>query len=168
MPNKTLLLLFLCSTWLIGCESTESNHSTERELHARIIESISDTGINNAIITQSTLFPYHFTHDGTELNELGYRDLGVLARHFKDRSGTLSVRQGSTVQDLHNARVTSVREFLIANGVDTDRIHFTDTPPRGPGISSEQVLQITARETTQIYQSHGASGTGTGAKGTMP
>ena len=167
MPNKTFLLLFLCPIGLLGCESTESHHYTERELHARIIESISDTGINNAIITQSTLFPYHFIHDAPELNELGQRDLGVLARHFMDRSGTLSVRQGSARRDLYNARTTSVREFLIASGVDTARIQFTDTPPRGQGISSERVIQIAERETTPIYGTQRASGTGTGAR-TMP
>jgi len=143
MKTAMFISAISCVTIAIGCETTGGSKVDERAVNTRIIESIRDMGINNAIITQRTLFPYHFMTNSQDLNELGRRDLGVLAKHFRENPGILSIRRGSTAPDLYNLRLDIVQEFLINAKVDASRIAFNDAMPGGKGMSSEQVIQIT-------------------------
>ena len=160
----------LCAALFLGCNSPGQPMTGESELNGRIVESIRDTGINNAIITQHTLYPYHFTPYGAELNELGSRDLGVLATHYKDHPGELGVRRGPTTTDLYRLRLAAVRESLVKAGVNMNRITMADAMPGGKGMSSEQVIHIIEGRNSPsvpLYYSdqQGASSGGTGMSG---
>ena len=97
--------------------------------------------LQRAIVVQSTLFPYHFVPDSAELNELGQRDLLVLARHFEKHSGNLAVRPGDTPA-LGEARIRAVIEALTAAGVARDHVNVRDGLPGGEGLASARVLEI--------------------------
>ena len=128
---------------LAGCEATEET-TPKLDLakaNAWMITSIRDSAINNAIVTQRILFPYHFVPDSAGLTELGQRELEVLAEHFEKHQGNLNVRQGGASNDLYKARIRSVQSALVEAGV-RNRIVIADALPGGHGMPSEQVLMI--------------------------
>jgi hypothetical protein len=102
--------------------------------------------VENAIIAEHTLYPYHFVPDGDELNELGRRDFSVLARHFTEQTGSLNIRRGTTVPGLYEARVTVVIESLKEAGIDVSRVRLSDGMPGGSGMPSERVVTILQKE----------------------
>jgi hypothetical protein len=144
MKKKLLLTLYLCLVLFIAsCEDVAQKDSEMRLINSKLVTVYNDMAIENAIITQHTLYPYHFVQNSQELNELGFRDFGVLAGHFIENPGTLNVRQDHSVtDDLHERRVEFVQEMLEEAGVDSDRINIEDGMPGGSGLASERVLFI--------------------------
>lgn len=128
----------------VGCQENLHESQGDRNLDVELVNSLNNLGVDNAIIAQHTLSPYHFVAGGEELNELGLRDLSVLARHFTKHEGTLNVRRGETPPDLYEARVTYVMEELKKAGVDTGRMAIADGMPGGAGMPSERVVTIMA------------------------
>jgi len=126
----------------VGCQENLHESQGDRNLDVELVNSLNNIGVDNAIIAQHTLYPYHFASNGEELNELGLRDLSVLARHFAEHEGTLNVRRGETTPELYEARVTYVIEELKKAGVDTGRMGIADGMPGGSGMPSERVVTI--------------------------
>jgi hypothetical protein len=114
--------------------------------------------MENAIISQHTLFPYHFVNNSSELNELGRRDLAVLTRHFVKNAGPLNIRRHNTPADLYEARVNLVLDALREAGIEMERMSVSDGMPGGPGMPSERVL-IILEETQKDTPSSSASTT---------
>lgn len=126
----------------IGCDDPDPNPVNKSQINAELIGAMNDIAMENAIITQHTLYPYHFVNNSDKLNDLGQRDLAVLANHFKQNPGQLNVRQDGTVEQLYQARIAFVAEQLKKDmGVDSD-IKIADGMPGGSGMSSESVLEI--------------------------
>lgn len=126
----------------VGCQEDLHESQGDRNLDVELVNSLNNMGVENAIITQHTLYPYHFTPDGENLNELGLKDLSILARHFAKQEGTLNVRRGEISPELYEARVTCVIEELKKAGVDTSRMKIADAMPGGGGMPSERVVTI--------------------------
>ncbi|MHC4271590.1 MAG: hypothetical protein ACYST2_04680, partial [Planctomycetota bacterium] len=83
MKKKLLLTLYLCLVLFVAsCEDMAQKSSEMRLINTKLVTTYNDMAIENAIITQHTLYPYHFVQNGQELNELGFRDFGVLAGYF--------------------------------------------------------------------------------------
>lgn len=136
-----ILVSMAIGSFLNGC-SADKIDEHRPVLNVWLHNSIRDEAIRNAIITQRTLFPYHFVLDSADLNDLGRSELRVLASHFSNRIGEISVRRGKTPEPLYLARIENVIENLREFGVDTDRLKISDVPPGGDGMSSERVLEI--------------------------
>ena len=98
--------------------------------------------LQRAIVTQSALFPYHFVPDAAELNELGERDLSVIAAHLRDHAGSLVIRRGGASKELHDARVASVLVVLEEVGVPPEMVAVHDGLPGGDGLPSSRVVEI--------------------------
>ncbi len=135
----------------VGCESGNlnpdyGNHETDTWL----VKSYNDIAIENAIIRQHTILPYHFIHNSDELNELGSRDLAILAAHYSKHPGRLNVRKGSVSPELYESRVRTVLNQMSKSGVKTQKIDVTDGLPGGEGLASHEVTFMM----TQEYQSH--------------
>ena len=92
-----------------------------------IVDAIRDSGVKAAIISQHTLYPYHFDADGDMLNGLGERDLAVLSSHFRTHHGELNIPRGNLDAKLYEARVAHVHDALDAAGVSSDNVHIVDT-----------------------------------------
>jgi hypothetical protein len=160
MKRYGILVACLTCGLMVGCEQDLHKSSGGRSLDAELVNTLNNVGVENAIITQHTLYPYHFEPDGAELNGLGGRDLSVLARHFAEKSGTLNVRRGDTPVELYEARVTGVLEKLKAAGVDTSRLSISDSMPGGTGMPSERVVTILEKAATGSgMQTQASSGT---------
>jgi len=149
-------IICLAGVLLAGCEEEQAASKNQKNLDVELVNTVNNLQVENAIITQHTLYPYHFATDGAGLNDLGQRDLMVLARHFKEHPGVLNVRQGETGAELYSARVAQVQSRLKEAGVDTGRMTISDGMPGGPGMRSEAIV------TTTPKTSGGSSTTGSG------
>lgn len=114
-----------------------------------LVKSFNDMAMQNAIISQHTLYPYHFVKNGAELNELGQRDLSVLSWHFRDNPGVLNVRRDGISEALYKGRVEKVAASLENEGVESGRIDIADGLAGGPGMTSEKVLTILENTTAE-------------------
>jgi hypothetical protein len=108
----------------------------------QIVDSIRNSGVKAAIVSQHTLYPYHFVRDGESLNELGQRDLAVLASHLRAHGGDLCIPRGGTETALYDGRVRHVMDWLIAQGVSADHVHVVDAVGgAGEASPSEDVVR---------------------------
>ncbi len=143
--NCAITVCLMC-VWVAGCHHNAAQPASETNLDAALVKTINNIGVENAIISQHTLYCYHFTTDGAELNELGSRDLAVLARHFAKHAGTLNVQRGEADEKLYQARIASVMAGLKKAGVNADSMRLSDGMPGGDGMSSERVVEILKKD----------------------
>jgi hypothetical protein len=133
---------------LMGCEEEAKESKTTKNLDVELVNTLNNVGIENAIITQHTLYPYHFVVDGEKLNDLGLRDFAVLAKHFTEHPGVLNIRRGDTSTELYEARVAQVMSKLKEARVETNRVSVSDGMPGGPGMAAEKVFTILQKESS--------------------
>ena len=136
----TIVVLFCILT--IGCQENMEESPNKHLINTQLVNSYNDIAMQNAIVSQHTLFPYHFVTNGAELNELGQRDLAALTSHFIKHPGQLNIRRHISTADLYEARVNMVHERLQEAGIDMERISISDDMPGGSGVASERVLII--------------------------
>ena len=132
-----LLCVFVC-----GCNNTHKEAINEGQMNAGLITAYNDTAMENAIIAQHSLYSYHFVNNSDQLNELGRRDLSILAKHFKEYPGQLDIGRDGTSENLYKARVAYVAEQLKKAGVDISKLVISDGLPGGSGMVSNDVVQI--------------------------
>lgn len=129
-----------------GCQNKESYVpvSTEQRSasNAWTVNDLFEQQTHGAIVRQHTVYPYHFISQSADLNDLGQRDLEVLAKHFKENPGNLNVRRGRTSDDLYDARVATVLAALAEAGVDNESMRVADNMAGGDGMDSREVLLI--------------------------
>jgi hypothetical protein len=142
LSQPKILLTFAVAAALTGCSPSPKSLDQVPEFNVWLASGMQDTAIRNAIIAQHTIFPYHFEVDSDRLNELGTLDLAVLAGHYLDRSGELSIRRGDASKELYDARVARVRALLERAGVAPERIKITDALAGGEGMPSQDVVRI--------------------------
>lgn len=147
MKLLTMLLAATLLLTVLGCESVEELMRVDKpSANAKVVRSVQDAAIVNAIVRQHTVFPYHFVQNSSELNGLGQRDLQVLAEHYRKYPGQLNVRSGGVSSELYRGRIETVLAFLRNADVNTAPINVGDDLPGGDGMSSEQVVLILEEE----------------------
>jgi hypothetical protein len=130
--------LLLAST-LLSCH-TYPPHDPENNLQNMWAgPELNRASMHQAIVAQSTLFPYQFEEGSAALNPLGERDLDVLAEHLKTNPGPLRVRRGYVSEELYAKRLGSVAVGLESRGVDSTTIPLSDELGDGPRTWSETV-----------------------------
>lgn len=144
LSMNIITVLFCVLT--IGCQETIEESPDRRVVNSQLINTYNDIALENAIISQHILYPYHFVKNGAELNELGKRDLAVLINHFTKQTGHLNIRKHNIPAELYEARVESVHKRLQEAGINMDRISISDDMPGGSGMASESILVILAEE----------------------
>ncbi len=141
-----VLMMIAAMAMSVGaCKGTQSKQwPTQRRqvMNAWTVNDYHQDSIEAGIISQHTLYPHHFVANSDALNELGDRDVSVLAEHYRENPGSLNVRRGGTSSDLYQARIAMVSATLVEQGVDTDRVRMSDGQAGGDGISSDRVLYI--------------------------
>jgi len=145
---------------MVGCHANSQTGPDRRLVDTQLISSLNDIQVRNAIIRQHALFAWHFVQNDAELNELGQRDLAVLAKHFAEHPGNLAMPRKDTPADLYAARVNLVVERLRKAGIDTEHIKIREDMPGGSGMASEIILSILehASQAQPIEMTTGATG----------
>lgn len=147
MNTKRMLtgMVLVCVMVVAGCQEQQANGPDpidKSAVNRAIVDTYSDLAIQNAVIAQHTLYPYHFVPNSADLNDLGRRDLAVLTEHFKANPGTLTVQQGSVDGVLYQSRAQMVYEKLMEAGIAQEKIHLADGMPGGSGMASTTVIEI--------------------------
>ena len=142
MKLNTITSICLPFLLLAGCSENMQKRQDTHLLNSRLIESYNGISVNNAIVSQHTLYPYHFITNSAELNELGNNDLMVLIKHFMKNPGELNIRQGDVSDKIYQARINFVLKKTTDAGIDREKISISDDMPGGSGMSSEKVLTI--------------------------
>ena len=142
MKLHMMIMTVLFCIFTIGCQEDMEKSPSNHLINSQLVKSYNDIAIQNAIVSQHTLFPYHFVKNGAELNELGQRDIAALTSHFMKHPGQLNIRRYNTTADLYEARVNVVHERLQEAGIDMERISISDNMPGGSGVASERILII--------------------------
>ncbi len=146
MRTSGVVALCLACGMMGGCEE-DARTAADQRFDNEMVRTLNNVGVENAIITQHTLYPYHFVPDGERLNDLGQRDFAVLARHFTEHPGLLNIRRGEgTSPELYKARVAYVTNRLKEAGIEPGRVSVSDGMPGGPGTPSERVVTILQKE----------------------
>ena len=165
--KEILAMSVVCVVVFCGCQQEQADTNTVDEdvINRKIVDTYSDLAIQNAIIAQHTLYPYHFVNNGAQLNGLGERDLSVLVQHFQDNPGQLTLQQGGTEERLYQSRFQTVYEKLLAGGIPDGKIKITDGMPGGNGIASNSIIEILETEKTVemsqgLEMDFGGSGSG--------
>ena len=157
--KAVFMLVMMGSLVWVGCEQpqqpVEPTVDTS-QVNRKVVDTYSDLAIQNAIIAQHTLYPYHFVSNGVQLNGLGHRDLSVLISHFQDNPGTINVPQGDSNSELYQGRIQTVYEQLMQGGVPEEKIQIASGMPGGDGMPSNAMIEIleTAKtsEASQGYE----------------
>ncbi|MBN2270329.1 MAG: hypothetical protein JXN61_06930 [Sedimentisphaerales bacterium] len=161
MKNCTSILMVICCVFMAGCgggaKQANSLELDRNRINSGLVNSYNDLAMQNAIIAQCTLYPYHFIKNSAELNELGQRDLAVLAGHFKEYPGQLNIRRDDLPAEIYGARVNHTLDLLKKAGVDAERISVSDGMPGGSGMASERVLRILAAAEGQDNKTESAT-----------
>jgi hypothetical protein len=147
--QKTLMTGLMCVLLLCGCEEqqVDPNAVDTSQVNRGIVDTYSDLAIQNAIISQHTLYPYHFVKNSAQMNALGERDLSVLIQHFQENPGQITLYQGNTESLLYQSRAQTVSEKLLQGGIPDEQIRFVSGMPGGDGIASNTVIEILDAET---------------------
>jgi hypothetical protein len=129
-----------------GCESSMRQADVpddgERAANEQIVRTLFDQDVRNAIVAERTVYPYHFDPDHSSLNELGERQVEVLAPAHRGPRVRISVLRGDADAALYDARVQAVRQRLVASGRDPATLTITEDAPGGRGISSKSVVEF--------------------------
>ncbi|MHC4562275.1 MAG: hypothetical protein ACYS8X_05820 [Planctomycetota bacterium] len=165
--NVRILSLIALAVLVTGCEkqSFPGYHNSNQVggVDPWAVESANDQAIQNAIVRQSTLFPYHFVEDSAELNYLGTRDMASLIRHYQEHPGRLNMRQGYVSRKLYHSRIAFVKGALQSHGINAKRLRVTDLPAAGDGMPGELVIEILTQEAPAVTPSTSASSLLSGA-----
>jgi hypothetical protein len=133
-----------------GCAHKHRPDRTQQAQRARqsevtdidIVHAVRNSGVKAAILSQHTLFPYHFQTDGEALNELGERDLSVLASHLRAHPGQINIPRDGVEAAIYDARVRHVQDALRARGVDAEKVRIVDAAGVTAGSTpSEDILR---------------------------
>lgn len=155
-----IVISLICMVLISGCQeeqSAEMNPIDKSAVNRAIVDTYSDLAIQNAIVAQHTLYPYHFVINSVDLNDLGRRDLSVLVEHFKQNPGVLTVQQGGVEGVLYQARVQRVHEKLMEAGIPQNKINMADGMPGGSGMLSNAVIEILEKAKTDGSDDQGYS-----------
>jgi len=148
MKHLTFSASLLLLTALLVCpgckkpDSTTGTFDQRNTMNRWVVQDYFDQQSEQAILTQHTLYPYHFHANASELNDLGMRDLHVLASHYREAPGRLNLQQGDASDALYEARIAHVKTGLNRAGVDAQRVTIADDLPGGSGVPGDRVLVI--------------------------
>lgn len=135
----------LCGVMLCGCNENQQVADEPNLKEVPVLDLYKDLAIQNAVITQRTVYPYHFVNNSATLNTLGQRDMAVLANHFAQNPGELTVRRGEAAGELYQQRLETVMARLAEGGVDRGRIRVGDGMPGGDGMSTSEIIGVLER-----------------------
>jgi hypothetical protein len=153
-------------------ETPVTTYDDAREFDAAIVRAHQDDFEAAGIIRQHTIYPYHFVAETATLNELGQRDVAILAGHYASLSvdrgmppGALSVRRGDASPGLYDARVRAVTAELARGGVPNDRVRIADAVPGGDGMLPGRIKVVLQRDTDNqaFYEMHEGTATPSGS-----
>ena len=145
--NRALLMIALAGSTLgaMACESHPPVDPVDGKdlstANAWLVRTYQDQQTVNGIVRQRTIYPHHFVVGTATLNNLGRRDLAVLAAHYREHpDGLINVNAGTGDYRLGHARIESIRLALAQAGVSAQVV--TNGLAHGDGVDTSHVLEV--------------------------
>ena len=144
--TRTVAACGLFAVVMAGCESAAPEMEISRDVERALLETQYEDARRAGVIRQQTIQPYHFVVYTATLNELGVREIEILATHYRIHGGVLRIRRGDAEEQLYQDRVEEIRSVLRARNVDMSRVRLSDGLPGGDGLASDRVVEMLVTE----------------------
>jgi hypothetical protein len=151
------LVLLLMPLGLPACTDSppmdariSSNAAEQQAIDTWYVDTHLRGDIAAGIITQRTIYPYHFEPGSSRLTDLGRRDVGILAEYYKSTPAAIAVVRGDAADELYAARTGVVKDAFKDSGVDLARVTVGEGLPGGRGISGQSIVEAKMNETGQF------------------
>lgn len=164
--RATLRIIVIGSALLVvGCSGAKKPQTKVNRglLNRKLVKSLFNMQVENAVITQHTLYPYHFVENSAELNTLGEKDFEILSEHFAAHPGKLNIKQGVVSDELYGSRVETIVEKLQDNGVDMEKTVIEDGFAGGTGITSTRAIAAVEKSLSSSSTSNAGASTISGS-----
>ena len=93
---------------------------------------------DNAVLTSMTVADIHFLPYRSELNSLGRARLAAIASYLELYGGQVIVDSRQSDELTRQERLASVRQFLLGQGLDAERLAITSGLTRGRGQDASE------------------------------
>ncbi len=103
------------------------------------------TQADNAVLTSMTVADIHFVPYQAELNSLGRTRLVAIASFLERRGGQVTVDTPRSDALTQRQRLSSVREFLLAQGLNDEDLEITAGLTRGRGQDATEATLFYAQ-----------------------
>ncbi len=158
--RTNLIVVSTLTLFVVGCtHPTPRTKDVGQPVNRALVSHYNDAAVENAIVSQATVYPYFFVKDSAELNELGAYHLDVLAEHYREHPGTLHVWADDTDSQLYAERMKVVRSTLQESGVEMAAMKIDDGLPEGRGATTDEALKAASDDKSK---------SGTGSMGSRP
>jgi hypothetical protein len=111
---------------------------------------------DNAMLADMSMSPVHFVPHQTELNSLGARRLKRYAEILKIYGGTLRYDGTEDAKKLSEGRLAQIKHFLLAEGLDADRVEVQTGLAGGDGMNASEAILV--RQETNFKPGETSSG----------
>jgi type IV pilus biogenesis protein CpaD/CtpE len=165
-PAMAAAVALLATACASNPPSAQDDPLADRRSDLASVDTTRDTGIRDAILTEHTIYPYHFETGTALLNSLGERDLAVLADNYRQNgSGVISLRRGDASDELYAARTLAIKSALTHLGVTADNVKIDDAPASGETATGNDVNAILKADAARRDASGSSSGGASGVSG---
>ncbi len=138
MNYKRYKLIILLGAGIIltaGCayDKTAPEPLTARPRQSCPSNANFDAQADNAVLSSMTVADIHFLPERSELNFLGRARLAAIAHYLERYGGRVMVDSRQSDEVTREERLVSVREFLVGQGLDPERLAIEPGLTRGRG-----------------------------------
>ncbi len=156
-----LFALALTAVAIFGCTGVGRTDTLGPDHHGRanetMIRAAFDASVRQAVVTERTVYPYHFVDQAAELNMLGLSHVQRLATALRATPGTVNLPRGDVSVALYEQRVESLREALRHFDVDADAVEVIDDFPGGRGMPAARVRSGIEAQRDERYRQRGTN-----------
>jgi len=124
-----------------AAEATADRTPDEQTLNTLMVKTAYDQNERNAIIAERAIYGHHFRPASAELNNLGLRQVRILADAFHDQAVQVHVARADASDELYRRRLDAVRTAFADHGLDRSSLTLNDGQPDGSGIASDKVFR---------------------------
>ena len=137
--------VLVCGVVLVGCSEPSSRLNAPPQGYSDYPHPMQEPYLamaGNASAADMSVADVHFVPHTAELNSLGQMRLEHYAQLLKLYGGTL--RYDYRVEDgqLVRQRLSSIRHFLVTNGVEEDSVEVTTGLPGAYGMEAEEATVV--------------------------
>lgn len=130
---------------LIGCQEPSERLNAPPQGTSEHQHSLSENFVHmqdNAMLSEMCISSSHFVPHTTELNTLGLRRLNRYAEILDVYGGTLHYDGADKDEDFRQARLDSIKSYLVACGLNAERFSVESGLNRGPGMDADMAITI--------------------------
>jgi hypothetical protein len=163
------IVFSLCMLANMGCSKPNERLNAPPQGHTDHPNRLQEPFVymtDNAMLADMSMSSVHFVPHQSELNSLGERRLKRLVQILKIYGGMLRYDGVTDDVKLANGRVAQLKDFILAAGLEADRVEVKRTLAGGEGMNAAEAILVRQASTFQPeQQQQGGSAGGYGQPG---